>query len=63
MKNMGYGAQYRYSHDEPNAFSAGQTYLPGGMKVQFYAPTDRGLEGKISEKLAFLQGLNQASKT
>jgi putative ATPase len=61
MKQLGYGEQYRYSHDEPHAFSAGQTYLPDGMNVQFYKPTDRGLEAKIGEKLAFLKRLD-ASK-
>jgi putative ATPase len=62
MKQLGYGEQYRYSHDEPHAYSAGQTYLPDGMKAQFYKPTDRGLEAKIAEKLAFLRGLNEAVK-
>jgi putative ATPase len=60
MKQLGYGEQYRYSHDEPHAYSAGQTYLPDGMKAQFYKPTDRGLEAKIAEKLAFLHSLNAA---
>ncbi len=58
MKQLGYGEQYRYSHDEPHAYSAGQTYLPEGMKVQFYKPSDRGLEAKITDKLAFLRSLN-----
>jgi putative ATPase len=62
MKQLGYGAQYRYSHDEPHAYSAGQTYLPDGMNVQFYKPTDRGLEAKIADKLAFLKGLDAAVK-
>jgi putative ATPase len=62
MKQLGYGEQYRYSHDEPHAYSAGQTYLPDGMKAQFYKPTDRGLEAKISEKLAFLKGLDADAK-
>jgi putative ATPase len=62
MKQLGYGEQYRYSHDEPYAFSAGQTYLPDGMKAQFYKPTDRGLEAKISDKLAFLKGLDKGKK-
>jgi putative ATPase len=60
MKQLGYGEQYRYSHDEPHAYSAGQTYLPDGMKAQFYKPTDRGLEAKIADKLAFLRGLDAA---
>jgi putative ATPase len=62
MKQLGYGEQYRYSHDEPHAYSAGQTYLPDGMKAQFYTPTDRGLEAKIADKLAFLKTLNTAKK-
>ena len=52
MKDLGYGKGYRYAHDEPDAYSAGQTYLPDGMaKVDWYSPTDRGLEAKIREKL------------
>ncbi len=62
MKQLGYGEQYRYSHDEPHAYSAGQTYLPDGMKAQFYKPTDRGLEAKISDKLAFLKSLDAGKK-
>jgi putative ATPase len=62
MKQLGYGEQYRYSHDEPHAYSAGQTYLPDGMDVQFYKPTDRGLEAKIADKLAFLKGLDAGKK-
>ena len=62
MKGMGYGAQYRYSHDEPHAYSAGQSYLPEGLKASFYAPTPRGLEGKIAEKLAFLRGLDAQAR-
>ncbi|OYT87393.1 MAG: recombination factor protein RarA [Burkholderiales bacterium PBB6] len=59
MKGLGFGQAYRYSHDEPNAFSAGQTYLPDGMPpVQFYAPVPRGLELRIADKLAELQRLN-----
>ena len=52
---------YRYSHDEPGAFSAGQTYLPQALLGQppFYAPVDRGLESKIAEKLAALRQKNE----
>ena len=62
MKQQGYGATYRYSHDEPHAYSAGQTYLPNGMQAQFYQPTMRGLEAKITEKMAFLKSLDLAAK-
>jgi len=64
MKSMGYGEQYRYSHNEPDAFSAGQTYLPSEISGrQFYFPEPRGMEIKLKEKLDYLQALNdQAQK-
>jgi len=56
MKDLGYGQGYRYAHDEPDAYSAGQTYFPEGMQpAGWYAPTERGLEAKIREKLAQLK--------
>jgi putative ATPase len=56
MKDLGYGKGYRYAHDEPDAFSAGQTYFPEGMEpAGWYQPTDRGLEAKIREKLEQLK--------
>lgn len=59
MKELGYGHDYRYAHDEPNAYAAGETYLPEGMKEPgWYRPTPRGLEIKIAEKLAFLKKLD-----
>lgn len=58
MKELGYGKEYRYAHNEPHAFAAGETYFPEGQKTQYYHPTDRGLEKKITDKLAFLEGLN-----
>ncbi|RMX04028.1 replication-associated recombination protein A [Legionella jordanis] len=59
MKELGYGRKYRYAHDEPHAYAAGETYLPEGMKEhKWYQPTTRGLEGKISEKLDFLNNLD-----
>ena len=59
MKELDYGTAYRYSHDEPHAFSAGQSYFPDEKEAsQYYQPTDRGLEKQIAEKLAFLKGLN-----
>lgn len=62
MKEMGYGAEYRYAHDEPDAYAAGQTYFPEGIATpQWYQPTDRGLEIKLSEKLAWLRSLDDAA--
>ena len=56
MKDLGYGKGYRYAHDEDDAYAAGERYLPEGMPdVSFYAPTGRGLEAKIAEKLAGLR--------
>jgi putative ATPase len=56
MKDLGYGKGYRYAHDEPDAYSAGQAYLPEGMPaVEWYKPTDRGLEAKIKERIAQLR--------
>jgi putative ATPase len=63
MKELGYGHAYRYAHDEPNAYAAGETYLPDGMKEpNWYQPTPRGLEQQIAEKMSFLRGLDQAAK-
>jgi putative ATPase len=56
MKNLGYGRDYRYAHDEPEAFAAGERYLPDGMPDRrYYRPVPRGLEVKISEALARLR--------
>jgi putative ATPase len=56
MKNLGYGEGYRYAHDEEGAYSAGQTYMPDDMPaVEWYRPTERGLEAKIREKLEQLR--------
>ncbi len=58
MREMEYGATYRYDHDEPNAFSAGQTYFPEKMgERKYYHPVSRGLEIKIKEKLELLKSL------
>jgi putative ATPase len=60
MKELGYGKEYRYAHDEPEAYAAGETYLPDGMpEPHWYQPTPRGLEGKIGEKLAHLRELDR----
>lgn len=56
MKELGYGHEYRYAHDEPNAYAAGETYLPDGIcDPGWYQPVPRGLEIKIGEKLAVLR--------
>ncbi len=63
MKELGYGKLYRYAHDEPDAYAADETYLPDGMAEPYwYEPTPRGLEGKISDKLAYLRSLDEAAK-
>ncbi len=63
MKDLGYGREYRYAHDEPGAYAAGETYLPDGMATpSLYQPTDRGLEAKIADKLAHLRQLDRDSK-
>ena len=60
MKELGYGHAYRYAHDEPEAYAAGETYLPDGMaEPGWYEPTPRGLESKIGEKLAHLRELDR----
>lgn len=58
MKQLGHGHAYRYAHDEPHAYAAGETYMPDGLQATFYHPTDRGLEIKIQQKLAFLASLD-----
>lgn len=61
MKDLDYGKHYRYAHDEPEAYAAGENYFPAGLEgTRFYQPTPRGLEIKIAEKLAYLRGLNEA---
>lgn len=68
MKSLGYGDDYRYSHNEAEAFSAGQTYLPPELDdgqtftPLFYYPQSRGLEIKLKEKLEYLQSLNFKAK-
>lgn len=64
MKEMGLGAEYRYAHDEPNAYAAGEDYFPQQMaQTRYYQPTTRGLEGKIGEKLTWLAAQDQNSPT
>jgi len=63
MKQLDYGKEYRYAHDEPDAYAAGEQYLPDEMPpIRFYEPTPRGLEGKIGEKLAHLRELDRKAK-
>ena len=62
MKDLGYGKNYRYAHDEEGAYAAGERYLPEGMPaVEWYRPTERGLEAKIREKLAELRSRDQVA--
>jgi putative ATPase len=64
MKNLGYGKDYRYAHDETHHYAAGENYWPEGLKKQsWYEPTDQGLEIKIKEKLDFLKKLDKGTKT
>jgi putative ATPase len=59
MKDLGYGKAYRYAHDEPNAYAAGEQYLPDGLEGQrWYEPVPRGLELRIADKLAELRRLD-----
>ncbi|MEW6688928.1 MAG: replication-associated recombination protein A [Pseudomonadota bacterium] len=62
MQDLGYGRDYRYAHDEEDAFAAGENYFPEGMpEVSWYRPAGRGLEGKIREKLDELRKKNSAA--
>ena len=63
MKELGYGHAYRYAHDEPDAYAAGENYFPEGLPpTRWYRPTDRGLEARIAEKLAYLRSLDERAK-
>ena len=60
MKNLDYGKHYRYAHDEPDAYAAGERYFPDAMPERtYYQPVQRGLEIKIAEKLARLKALDR----
>ncbi|MBI2379362.1 MAG: replication-associated recombination protein A [Gammaproteobacteria bacterium] len=60
MKQLGYGRRYRYAHDEPEAYAAGENYFPEGKApVSYYQPVPRGLELKIRDKLAYLRQLDE----
>jgi len=63
MKELGYGHAYRYAHDEPEAYAAGETYFPEELpERRYYAPVERGLELKIREKLAHLRALDAEAR-
>ena len=63
MKQLDYGKDYRYAHDEADGYAAGENYFPDDMpQVSFYQPTERGLEAKIAEKLARLRELDAQAK-
>lgn len=63
MKELGYGKAYRYAHDEPEAYAAGETYFPDGMQPRdYYRPAPRGLEIKIGEKLERLEALDRKAR-
>jgi len=60
MKELGYGKAYRYAHDEPDAYAAGEHYFPEEMTARrYYTPSDRGLEQRIKERLAYLRSLDE----
>jgi putative ATPase len=63
MKELGFGRDYRYAHDDPEAYAAGEDYFPENMPaVKFYEPAMRGFEGKIAERLAHLRALDDQAK-
>jgi putative ATPase len=63
MKNLGYGKDYRYAHDEDEGYAAGENYFPEGMeRPDWYRPTGRGLEAKIRERIEHLRALDARGK-
>jgi putative ATPase len=63
MKNLGYGKDYRYAHDEDEGYAAGESYFPDGMeRPNWYQPTDRGLEAKIRERIEHLRSLDESAR-
>ncbi len=63
LKELGHGREYRYAHNEPNAYAAGETYFPEGMEEQvWYRPNPRGLEKQIGEKLKYLKELDRKAR-
>jgi putative ATPase len=64
MKELGYSEGYRYAHNEPQAYAAGEDYFPTELQPRrYYEPVERGLEQKIGQKLEYLRSLDAASKT
>ena len=64
MEKLDYGKNYRYAHNEPDAYAAGVKYFPDEIEpIKFYKPTNRGLEIKIKEKLDYLKSLDDSYKT
>ncbi len=62
MKDMDYGMEYRYAHNEPNGYAAGENYMPEDLhNEQYYFPVERGLESKIKQKLDYLRELDKSS--
>ena len=60
MKDLGYGREYRYAHDEAGAYAAGEDYFPEGLSPEpFYEPVERGLEAKIRERLEVFRALDR----
>lgn len=63
MKELGYGRRYRYVHDEPEAYAAGEQYFPEGLEGRrYYRPVQRGLETRIAEKLDYLRQLDRQAR-
>jgi putative ATPase len=63
MKDLDYGKNYRYAHNEPDAYAAGEKYFPDNLDpIEFYKPTLRGLESKILEKLNYLKSQDKQKK-
>ncbi len=61
MEKLGHGRHYRYAHDEPEGYAAGERYFPDQMdERRYYSPSDRGLEARIAERLAHLRALDRA---
>ena len=62
MKELGYGREYRYAHDEPHAYAAGESYMPDGLaEPDFYQPVRAGWKSKSAKKLAWLKSLDDAA--
>jgi putative ATPase len=64
MKELGYGKRYRYAHDEPEGYAAGEVYFPEELgEKRYYHPVARGLEGKIAERLAYFRELDKKARS